>query len=474
MSTKKNNKKQEMKREERRRKATQIRNQKREEVVAKKRGMGGADNAPFLTAVIPLGESANVEGLLNYLKSCDEDAKIHTNGRQVLHIQYVLISFSFFFSLSFFIFFLFFFYSLPRFRQRFSLIIPTPGDLYAALDACKVVDCVLFLLSPAKEIDSAEIDKASINEGDLGFDQMGEELLAAIMAQGLPTPIFVLNDFDVVPMKKRSDFKKNLQKQLNRMIPIEKLHVVEKESDALRLLHQIGSQKLRPIYQRDIRSHLLSEEVNFKQNTDDPTVGSLVVDGFIRYQPLNVNGLVHIPGWGDFQMDRIEVEKEPGEFVLLEEANPSLQESLKSQNDPDPMNGEQTWPYQEEMDGQSEMETAEDGCADVEDSTKKKKNLPKGTSEYQAAWIKDASDIEGDGDEDDASSDDDDYEDMSGSDKNEEDSEDSGAEEDNNEEMESEDNSEEIEGDDHQYDKKVCFAEEEQDFKRIKGISICL
>lgn len=355
--------------------------------------------------------------------------------------------------------------SLPRFRQRFSLIVPTPGDLYAALDACKVVDSVLFLLSPAKDNNSLLSDKTSINEGALGFDQIGEELLSAIMAQGLPTPVFVLNDLEAVSLKKRNDFKKALQKQLERMIPLEKLHVVEKEGDALRLLHQIGSQKQRQLFQRDKRAHVLSEEIKFQQNADDPTVGTLMVDGYIRYQPLNVNGLVHIPGWGDFQMDRIEVERLPGEFVFLEEANPALQESLKAENDPDPMNGEQTWPYQEEMDGQNDSETTKDDTGDPS-GPERKKNVLKGTSDYQSAWIKDEESLEGSDCEDAGTSDDDDYEDMSDVESGDK-SIDAEEQEEETEEMESEDIPEGVDA--HQYDKKVSFADEEEDLKKIKG-----
>ena len=162
-----------------------------------------------------------------------------------------------------------------------------------------------------------------------------------------------------------------------RLVPIEKIQVLEKEGDALRLLHQIGSQKHRPVYQRDLLSHIFAEELQFKQNCDDPTKGSLIVDGYVRYQPLNVNGLVHIPGWGDFQMDRIEVKRDL-EFTLLEEANPTLQETLKAENDPDPNNGEQTWPYQEEMEGENIENMEED-----EEDPEKKKHIPKGTFEYQ-------------------------------------------------------------------------------------------
>lgn len=333
--------------------------------------------------------------------------------------------------------------------------------MYAALDACKVVDSVVFLVSPPSDNESC-VSNLTSNEGALGFDHSGEKLLSSIMAQGLPSPIFAINNIDSIPLKKRGDYKKLLLKQLDQMVPVEKLQVIDSEGDALRLLHQIGSQKQRPIYQRNMRPHILSEELKFKQSSSDPTVGTLIVDGYIRYQPLNVNGLVHIPGWGDFQMERIEIRKAPGEFELLEESNPSIQETLKSENDTDPMNGEQTWPYQEEMDGQStEVPMDEENAVDSTE-TEKKKRLPKGTSEYQAAWIKDEDDAEVS--EDDEVSDDwEDCEDMSGSDDEDGDS----ANEEEDDEMEE---SEDIEGGDtHVYDKKVSFADEEEDLKRNKG-----
>lgn len=33
--------------------------------------------------------------------------------------------------------------------------------------------------------------------------------------------------------------------------------------------------------------------------------------GYVRHQPLCVNSLVHIPGWGDFQMSQIHASKDP-------------------------------------------------------------------------------------------------------------------------------------------------------------------
>lgn len=436
--------KNEISRDERRRKANQMRNKKREEVLQKKRAIGGQDTAPFLTAIIPLGVSANIEGLLNQLKNCDPDSKVVTTSRGVLHIN------------------------VPRFHQSFSLIVPKPGDLYAALDACKVADSVLFLVSPSSDNISIFSERTGDIEGALGLDATGEALLSAVMAQGLPTPIFVLNNIENITLKKRGDYKKLLQKQIDRIIPIEKLLVIEKDQDALRLLHLIGSQKQRSVYQRDLRSHVLAEEISFEQQVDDPTLCTLTVEGFVRYQPLNVNGIVHIPGWGDFQMDKIEIRQvkkeekssmQEYEYYSLE-AEAAIQETLKSENDADPLNGEQTWPYQEEMETAENMEQEEQGEEEIEKV--KKRVVPKGTSEYQAAWIKDENDDESDGDDDDGDSIDD--EDMMS--EEESDSGNNSEDEDVADDMESV-VTEAVDGD--QYDKKVSFADEEEELKQMKA-----
>lgn len=78
----------ELKREERRRKANQIRTKKRDDVLTKKRSLGGSDNSPFLVAVVPLGECANSEHLLKLLKSCDSGSTVKVTQRNVLHIRY--------------------------------------------------------------------------------------------------------------------------------------------------------------------------------------------------------------------------------------------------------------------------------------------------------------------------------------------------------------------------------------------------
>ena len=73
------------------------------------------------------------------------------------------------------------------------------------------------------------------------------------------------------------------------------------------------------------------------------------------------------------------VDMDASEVKVLEKANVNQQTSLVCEVCPDPMEGEQTWPTDEEL-------------AEAERQRKVVKRVPKGTSEYQAAWIVDSGD----------------------------------------------------------------------------------
>lgn len=58
------------------------------------------------------------------------------------------------------------------------------------------------------------------------------------------------------------------------------------------------------------------------------------VSGFLRGQTLSVNSLIHIPGWGDFQMEQIDLSSnnfiksfsgKDVQTTVLETASPGLQ-----------------------------------------------------------------------------------------------------------------------------------------------------
>jgi pre-rRNA-processing protein TSR1 len=84
------------------------------------------------------------------------------------------------------------------------------------------------------------------------------------------------------------------------------------------------------------------------------------------------------------------------EPTVLAEPDLSDADSLVSSNDPDDLGNEQTWPTEEEMQGTGNVLSADGTLPDATTGTTPKtvKRIPKGMSEYQAAWIIDEDDDE--------------------------------------------------------------------------------
>ncbi|XP_068216652.1 pre-rRNA-processing protein TSR1 homolog [Palaemon carinicauda] len=301
------------------------------------------------------------------------------------------------------------FESCPRFKQRYSFIVPPVNDLYAILDSLKVSDTVLLIWPGDEELGDA-----------------GELLLSCILAQGLPSAVHVLSSLEELSQKdstssqdepmnadglgeelsnrlvlgqqsshkkvhKRHRVRQNVLKEIEVKFPGPvRLHSLDRDQDSMLVLRQIGSQKQRPIFFRDNRMHIMAEKMEF---VGEGSTGVLKVHGYVRGKPLSANSLIHIPGWGEYQMSQIDMTGDPHplesgkstkgmddcETHLFEEADPELQETLISTNEIDPMEGEQTWPTEEEL---------RDAEHRMEENTRKKL-VPKGTSAYQAAWILD-------------------------------------------------------------------------------------
>ncbi|KOC67732.1 Pre-rRNA-processing protein TSR1 like protein [Habropoda laboriosa] len=347
----------------RRNQSSQIRKRKREEVLQQKRNLGGSHFAPILVCIIPLQEDVDVENVLSILTKAVETANITNSPCGTTH------------------------FSIPRFKQRFSIIIPPVGNLFATLDVAKVATTILFVASAVNETDN--------NPREEVLDDWGKEIILPCVAQGLTTPVVALVNVESLHIKKRQDFKNHVQSEISKWLPEEKVFQLDTSTDALNVLRRVGSQKQKTISYRSKRAHLLAEELRFHCNEGSTELGTLMISGYLRNVPLSVNGLIHISGFGDFQMSQIDAPEDPypmerkirkhcnamddeQSIRILERADPKKQESLESENIPDPMDAEQTWPTEEEL-------------AQAAAAQKKKivKRVPKGTSEYQAAWIPD-------------------------------------------------------------------------------------
>ncbi|NXG38496.1 TSR1 protein, partial [Dromaius novaehollandiae] len=376
---------------DRRHQALQLRRQRKEAVLAEKRSLGSKDGPPHLVVVVPLHGGAAVHDTLRLLQSQDSAIVRVDEGRAG---GFALLC--------------------PRLKQRWRFVAAQAGDLHAVLDLAKVADSLLLLLDPAD-----------------GWDSAGEHCLSCLFAQGLPSYALAVPGGTDLPPKKRIDAKKKLAKAIEKRFPEAKLFPLNTEQESSLLLRHLAAQKQRHLAFRDRRAHLLAYAAEFVPSQESDLVGTLKVSGFVRGQTLSVNSLVHIVGHGDFQMSQVDAPPDPlslnprvvkgqkrsqdmdiqddsvngaeemeEDVKVLMKADASKQESLQSEVVPDPMEGEQTWPTEEEL---------QEAEASLKASRKVVK-VPKGTSKYQAAWIVD--DGEEDSEEDDDEEEDDDIDDM--------------------------------------------------------------
>ncbi|XP_028046224.1 pre-rRNA-processing protein TSR1 homolog isoform X2 [Monomorium pharaonis] len=357
-------------RDARRNRLLQFRKMKREEILAQKRNLSSFSSAPLLICIIPLQSDTDVKNILSVVTSMDKTTNVATSPSGIAHI------------------------SVPRLKQRFSFIVPPIGDVLATLDAAKVATTILFVTCVATEANN-DMQREVI-------DAWGKEIITSCLAQGLSSTIVAVHNIQRLHIKKRQEYKQSVQRTISKWLPEDKVFELDTVADCLNVLRRAGSQKQKSLFYKDIRPYLLAEEISFECEKESLDFGTLMVSGYLRgTAPLSVNDLVHIPGFGNFKMSRIAISRDPYlieherkkcvsddkmrtesrnkvEKTVLMIADPEKQESLESEYIPDPMDAEQTWPTKEEL-------------AEAASNRNRKivKVVPKGTSEYQAAWIPD-------------------------------------------------------------------------------------
>ncbi|KAJ3792965.1 ribosome biogenesis protein tsr1 [Lentinula aff. detonsa] len=321
----------------------------------------------------------------------------------------------------------------PRFKTSLQFLFP--DTFYSTLDALLIADYLLLVLSPSVEV-----------------DEKGETLMRTMQSVGMPSVVAVaggsIQETSTKTSKEQKEILKSLLSFTQYFVPsLSRVYDLSSppssaSSEALNTVRALCESTPAEIKWRTGRSYLLADQlawVELDSNNDskkdaEPTVlGSLSMTGIIRGASLDPNRLVHLPGWGDYQIDKIlsaplprptkttsktnadfmDQDDAPLESILLAEPTPSEADSLASTNptdDEEELQREQTWPTDEEMraadrdidldvEGQEPIPDAPKGT-----TPKRIKRLPKGMSEYQAAWVVD-SDEEGDDDDSDEQND---------------------------------------------------------------------
>ncbi|XGW08045.1 hypothetical protein V3C99_010847 [Haemonchus contortus] len=352
---------------ERHQQAAQIRANKRRTVLEQRRGLDGGLSAPTLITVLSFGGSQTPADFVTGVASCEETI-VRTSGHNIVYL------------------------AVPRFKSRIGLLTPDPKRVDDVLDCIKVSDIVCFLWP---------------TDGEL--NEENRLLLTIIKAHGLPSIVNVTPNFSQIPVgKKREDARKHVQSLVtDENLVTNKLFCCDTDPERVLLVrHFIDMKKTKMLLQKR-RPHILVEKLELA-DSDNSGICSVLASGYLRGPTWNVNHLIHIQGWGDFQIGRIFAHSDPHPLKrnekaavnedttpkVLVTADESRRETLQSEIVPDPMDAEQTWP--------DEFDVADDAKLKSEADVRK---VPKGTSSYQAAWIVDDDDDSA-GDEEESDDDD--------------------------------------------------------------------
>ena len=192
---------------------------------------------------------------------------------------------------------------------------------------------------------------------------------------------------------------------MNHFFPsVEKVLSLDSRQECSNVVRSLCTATPKGIRWRDDRSWMLIENIKWPDNQTD-VVDDVVVTGVIRGKGLKADRLVHLPGWGDFQVDSITAAPLPtGRGKRDDAMNIDDTESIQVLDVPSAEQDDMAIVAPEEIEMEDDVASVTETepqkgvllddhhyfSDDDEDlAARRPKKLPKGTSEYQAAWYVD-------------------------------------------------------------------------------------
>lgn len=370
--------------------AKQAKARKREQLMLRRR-LGGGSGPPRVVAFLPVGPSANPAMAAALLAKQSADAVADATAEQVG--SPVTCWF-------------------PTERQRLTLVVPPDRDYLRCLECAKFADVVVICVSAADGVDDF-------------VDDAGEAIVAALRAQGIPSVVGLVQGADDLPAKRKTEFRKLAARYYSTEFGADTKVAYAADENAF--LRSVVNVRARPLSFGQHRAHLIAHGAEFvPEDASGGSTGTLRLFGWLRGRPLDARQLCAVPDVGVFQISRVLAANDPcparrrrdgepsgvpeGSDALwrtaaaaptgevLAEVSPEERESLLETVPEDEIEeGEQGWADSDESKA-AIRELARTGGVDAAAARVVKK--PKGVSDYQAAWLSDASD-DGEDDEED-------------------------------------------------------------------------
>ncbi|KAK0705208.1 hypothetical protein B0H67DRAFT_557861 [Lasiosphaeris hirsuta] len=345
---------------ERRNQAKQRQIQKHREHQNETSVFAGKDGAPRNVAVIPLCADTDTAAAIRDLNACvDVDTEVQDSCFRI---------------------------SVDRFKQKLQYI-PLKRDFNACVDAARVADFVILVLSAEEEV-----------------DDLGELIIRSIESQGLTTLFTVVQGLDKIELaKQKFSVLASLKSYITHFHPEqEKVYSLDNRQECSNLMRSLCNATPKGIRWRDERSWMLVEDVQFGGSESECTV----LTGVVRGKGLKADRLLQIGDWGTFQVEKITAaplaaKKKRGEESMtvdepeVEEildlptedrddlANLAPEDAAMVEIDDDDMSADAATTV---VPSQKGVLLDDHHYFSDDDGQSVPRRLPKGTSTYQAAW----------------------------------------------------------------------------------------
>ncbi|KAL8736430.1 MAG: hypothetical protein Q9166_000222 [cf. Caloplaca sp. 2 TL-2023] len=349
---------------DRRNQAKQIRQTKHKENVKSTSVFAGYDGAPRVVAVLPLCEDCDASSAIRRLnQSIGPDTDMPIEGPIRVRVE--------------------------RFGQNI-LYVPVKRELVTAINACRVADFVILLLSPDQDLRDKD-----------------EQLIRAIESQGVSNVLTMVQSLDsILPVKKQPQIVASLQSYINHFFPnLYKVHSVDSDRECANVIRSLCTTTPKGVAWREDRSWILVENLQWPEIQDgEDAHGEVVLTGVVRGKGLKANRLLQVGDWGHFQIEKIADASLPtSRKRKANEMTVDAEEGVKVLEVPD---GDQDdldelAPYDEAMADRDDVPVSEAPSErkgvlldehhyfsdEDQNMPLPPKRLPKGTSSYQSAWF---------------------------------------------------------------------------------------
>ena len=203
-------------------------------------------------------------------------------------------------------------------KERLTFI-KTKRDIYSILDACKIADIIMFVSSCKK----CQADKWQLDPDKYSFciDDFGYEIISIIRAQGLTDHICCIQDLNTIAPKRRTEIIKLYSRYFTSEVkpskifdffnnekegedPSMDLHDENQIKAILRLNCALAPYTTNLDLQKH-RSYMMIENIKKNENNEAE------IFGYIRGNTLNPGKYIHITGFGDYKIKDVEVAEDP-------------------------------------------------------------------------------------------------------------------------------------------------------------------